>query len=202
MSRHVHHSTFIARVRQLGRIRERVARSRPTVKGHAWNLGQHDQLGKLTALTQQQPARLSQPFKDQRGGHDRETGLMIVQMLFRQGDVFNRLGVRTTLELGEPINPEPTHETPFGTSPATIRHRDALDDKGVAQTKRLGQSRGQLDGQKVHDHVDREQVLDVLNLRIRRELVDRRGIGVRQTRPQFDQSLFGDATVLGKARIR
>src|SRR5208337_1396555 len=54
------------------------------------NFGEHDLLGEPTRFSDQDPSGLGQPFDDQRGGHDRIAGEMIVQMLLSQCEVLDR----------------------------------------------------------------------------------------------------------------
>ena len=45
----------------------------------------------------------------------RETGQMVVQILFGEADVFDRPGPLAVLELNEPIDPNPPHAAAFHT---------------------------------------------------------------------------------------
>ena len=60
-----------------------------------WNLalldfGQYSPLAKTALFTDQESARLGEPFDEQRGGVDREAWNVFVQCLFGQRDRFHR----------------------------------------------------------------------------------------------------------------
>ena len=95
-----------------GLVHQRVARNGRDVEAGLGHLGQHHPLLKRAVFGHQQPAGLREPLDDQRIGHHRRPGKVIVQVLFGQGDVFDGRGGATTFELGITVDPEPTHSIP------------------------------------------------------------------------------------------
>ena len=93
MSLYFDHAPFVAGINQLGGVGQCIAGNCPTVKRHLRNFGQDDHPVELVHFSQQNSAGLSHPFEHQRLGHHWKTRKVIVQMVFGQGDVFNRLGV-------------------------------------------------------------------------------------------------------------
>lgn len=83
------------------------------------NLCEHDNVLEVPGLAQQDAARLRHPLEDQRARHDRESRKVVVQVLFSERDILDRLGRPTTLEFDEPVDPEPTHDAAFPRDAAT-----------------------------------------------------------------------------------
>src|SRR5262249_19672176 len=60
-------------------------------------------------LPHQQATRLRKSFDNQRIGHDRKTGEVVVQVLFGQGEVLDGLGLLATFEFDKFVDPDPAH---------------------------------------------------------------------------------------------
>ncbi len=93
----------------LSAVGQRVAGHGREVKRGAGHLGQHDALAELIDLADQQAAGLRNSFDDERVGHHRSAGKMVVQVLLGQRHVLDGDRVAATFELKISIDPEPTH---------------------------------------------------------------------------------------------
>src|SRR5271157_2420338 len=114
-----------------------------TGAGHAQeissgNLGEDDLLGEPTRFSDQDPSGLGQPFDDQRGGHDRIAGEMIVQMLLSQCEVLDRPRELAAAKFQELVDPDPTHRQEG--SPQEKKWETGLDgQQAVPETAERGQ---------------------------------------------------------------
>ncbi len=90
-------------------IDQRVARHGMKMKSRLGDLPQDDTFFPVAVLGDQQSAGLRHALDDQRIGHHRRVREMVVQMLFGQRNIFDARGPAPALELGEAIDPKPTH---------------------------------------------------------------------------------------------
>ena len=80
------------------------------MKAGLGQLGQDHALFEAAVLAHQQAAGLGDALDDQRIGHHRRAGKVVVQVLLGQRDILDGRGPPATFELGKAINPKPTHE--------------------------------------------------------------------------------------------
>ena len=85
-------------------------RADEAVEGRPTDLGEDDLLRKVTRLADEDAAGLRHAFDDQRMRHDRKRRVEVVQMLLGQRDVLDRRRRLPAGELGEPVDPNPTHK--------------------------------------------------------------------------------------------
>jgi len=108
----VAHRAVIFYIDHLHAIRKRVAGKRDGVKRDSRNLCQHDLLHESAVLANEQPGGLGHAFQDERVRHDRRAGEVIVQMIFRERNRFDRRRSAAAFELRESIDPKPAHGNP------------------------------------------------------------------------------------------
>jgi hypothetical protein len=109
MARRVDNRPLVPEEIDLGSVDERITGSGGEVESAPRHLSENDNSLKTMEFTHQQPARLRNPFDDERIGHDPVAGEMIVHVRFTERDVLDSLRVLLTNELGESVDPEPTH---------------------------------------------------------------------------------------------
>ena len=102
-------SPFAPQVGQRDFVDKLIARTSHPVKLGAGDLGEDDFLREPTRLADQDPPRLCQALDDQRGRHHRITGEVIVEVLFRQGEILDRTGELAAAKLQKLIDPDPSH---------------------------------------------------------------------------------------------
>src|SRR5271157_5333986 len=203
-----------------------------TGAGHAQeissgNLGEDDLLGEPTRFSDQDPSGLGQPFDDQRGGHDRIAGEMIVQMLLSQCEVLDRPRELAAAKFQELVDPDPTHR----------RKGSPQEKKGGEGTRRTASSpgkpaeRGQMPSRRttpqvrprpvpkqplhlttahatgsgrqlalniMNQHVDRVKIPDIFDVGIGSKLAQ---VGVRQPGLELADALAGQLAVRDPFRI-
>jgi hypothetical protein len=92
-----------------GGVNDLFSRAYQAGEGRFADLGEDDFFLEIAGGADEDAGRLGHAFDHQRGGHDGESGEMIVQVIFGEGDVFDRHGGDVDLELFEFIDPDPAH---------------------------------------------------------------------------------------------
>ena len=104
------HAAFVAGVEEFTGINDLIAGLGPAVEGHLRNLGEDDHMLEAVGFTEQDAAGLGHALDHQRAGHDREAGVMVVEMLLGQRHVLHGLGGLAAVEFDKTVDPEPAHE--------------------------------------------------------------------------------------------
>src|SRR5207245_3543263 len=88
---------------------EAIARANELVKSRATNLGENHFFRKAAGFADENSGRLGHSFDDQAVGIDRKIRVEVVQLLFSEGYIFHGRRGGSRGELGELVDPDPTH---------------------------------------------------------------------------------------------
>ena len=96
----------------LGRDRKRLPRLDKLAVLHVGRLAQHHHaVGEVLALADQPRAGLGHGLEHQHAGHDGKAGKMVGQVLFGQGQVFDRRNPHAGFQRDDPVQEHKSHET-------------------------------------------------------------------------------------------